>query len=109
MSLRFFVLGCKVSPLDKWESHYPDTPLPEINDQGEEMIQGVLTKCAYIVKPVCKADHCSVMQRISTRIKHKTRIAAVQEGDNGRLSEVLQSTRAKLAFICIICFHLFCK
>ena len=80
--MRFVVDGCKAVPLETWESHYPDRPLPGEEDQGEEKIMGVLTKFVYILKPGCKADHYSVKHRSSSKIKHKTGLAAVQEGDH---------------------------
>ena len=97
------MIGCKAVPLDKRESRYPDKPVPGVEDQGEEKINGVLTKVVYILKPGCEPDHYSVKHRSSSKIKHKTRLAAVQEGDHQRMSEVFLATRAKVAFICIIC------
>ena len=108
-SVRFVVIGCKVVPLDKWESHSPEKPLPGVEDQGEEKINGVLAKVVYILKPGCKQDHYSVKHRNSSKIKHETRFADFQEGVHQRMSGVLLATRAKVAFICIICFQLFCR
>ena len=84
-------------PVDKWEQYYPDKPLPGPEDQGEEIIRGVATKCAYTIKPGCKADHYNVKRKTATRIRHTTRQAVVQEGDHERLSETLRSTQAKAA------------
>ena len=66
-------------PISKWAQLYPGVDLPE--EQGTEVLDGVATKVAYILKEGCKRYHYDIEDREGTERLHQTKVAELEDDD----------------------------
>ena len=84
-------------PVDKWSTHYPNTPVPPESEWGKEEVEGELKQVVYVLKKGEKVDHYHVQEYVDNAIEDEETLNAVTQEDDDAAAEAVHAQKANTA------------